>query len=212
MSQFHKTHFVFDVDDTLTDSYAFNQQMFVDTFSPYVDTENRKIDQYLRQLHFNSRGTSMESQFQQAIKYLSLKLKPRILVEQNELLHIQNVDQIKIFNTVKQIIGNIKKSGRQVSICTNRQTDSLTKILINNDLIDTFSFTVSCVDAGHEKPDPYCLLDIIKKSNQSKKDFIYFGDSPTDCQFAQNAGIDFIIIDHYLNQKKFYQMILQSFM
>lgn len=27
-----KTHFIFDLDDTLTNSYEFNQQMFVDTF------------------------------------------------------------------------------------------------------------------------------------------------------------------------------------
>jgi len=40
---------------------------------------------------------------------------------------------------------------------------------------------------------------------------IYFGDSKTDAEFAQNAGIDYLVIDHYLNKKQFYSMILNSF-
>jgi len=154
----------------------------------------------------------MQSQFEQAIQHFSLNQKPSKLVHQNEKLHIQNVDEIKVFDAVKQIFQKIKSSDRKISICTNRQTKSLLKILKNNNLENHFDNIVSCSDAGHNKPDPYCLNQLIKKSNQPKKEFIYFGDSKTDYLFAFNAGIDFIIIDHYLNQKKFYKMIIESFM
>ena len=70
---------------------------------------------------------------------------------------------------------------------------------------------ISCTDAGHEKPDPYCLNKIIAESGKAKSEFIYFGDSKTDYEFAKAAGIDFLIVDHYLNEKKFYKMMLELF-
>lgn len=212
MLKIHKTHFIFDMDDTLTDSYDFNQQKFVDTFAPYLNINDKEINQYLRNLHFISRGTSMEDQFQKAIDHFSLKLDPKKLVAENEQLHVDSAGFIKTFDAVTDLIKKIIQTHRQVSLCTNRQTASQKLILKNNGLEGYFSNIVSCVDAGHEKPDPFCLLDIIKKSRQPKKEFLYFGDSKTDYLFASNAGIDFIIIDHYLNQKKFYKMILESFM
>jgi FMN phosphatase YigB (HAD superfamily) len=212
MFPYHKTHFIFDVDDTLTDSYSFNQQMFVDTFTSYLDISKPEIDKYLRNLHYHSRGTPMTSQFQEAINHFSLNLPAARLTAENEALHLRNVDRLKTFDAVTDIIKKLKQTHRQISVCTNRQTSSLMKILKNNGLESCFSHIVSCADAGHNKPDPYCLEQIIQNSHQPRKDFIYFGDSQTDYLFAKNAGIDFIIIDHYLNQKKFYRMIIESFM
>jgi HAD superfamily hydrolase (TIGR01549 family) len=186
--------------------------MFVNTFSPYLDTADPATDRYLRQLHYLSRGSSMETQFEEAINHFSLNLKALELVRLNESLHISHVDQIKTFTAVTDIIKKLKSTGKHVSICTNRQTDSLQKILKNNGLESYFTHIISCTDAGHTKPDPYCLLELIQKSGHPKEEFIYFGDSKTDYEFARNAQIDFIIIDHYLNQKKFYQMIIESFM
>ncbi|OGC50917.1 hypothetical protein A2716_02690 [candidate division WWE3 bacterium RIFCSPHIGHO2_01_FULL_40_23] len=207
-----KKHFIFDVDDTITNSYEFNQQMFVDTFDKYIDIKHYEVDLYLRDLHFKSRGTAMHLQFDEAILHFGLKLNPHVLVKENEDLHIKNIDKIEIFDAVSDIIKTLNKEGRIVSVCTNRQYGSLNKIMENNGLSQYLNYVVSCTDEGHEKPDPFCLDMIINKSGSKKEDCIYFGDSQTDYQFATNAGIEFIIVDHYLNQKKFYKMILQSFM
>lgn len=207
-----KKHFVFDLDDTLTDSYDFNQQMFVDTFKPYLDLSNSETDKFIRDVHYTSRGSSMIKQFEEVIKQYSLNLSTADLMIENEKLHIQGVADIRVFDAVVDIVKAINESGRQASICSNRQTQSLMKILENNGLRDCFTKVVSCSDAGHEKPDPFCLLELIEVSGQPKDDFIYFGDSKTDYLFASSAGVDFIVVDHYINQKKFYKMILQSFM
>ena len=205
-----KKHFVFDLDDTLTDSYDFNQQMFIDTFIPYLDID-KTTESYLRKLHYHNRGVSMELQFKKAINRFSLKYDPKILVKENELLHIKNIEEIRIFESALDLIKIIKNKGKQVSVVSNRQMTSLKLIVNKNSLIKYVDNLISCGDAGYDKPNPYCLNKLIAESNQPKNNFIFIGDSKTDSDFAKNAGIDFIIIDHYINQKKFYKLILQLF-
>ena len=211
MAKTIKKHFVLDIDDTLTDSYEFNQQMFVDTFIPHLDLTNLETKKFVRDVHYHGRGSSMRAQFEAVIKHFSLNLDAHELVKQNEALHIENVDKIRVFDAVEDLIKHITDSGRKVYICTNRQTESATKIIKNNNLEKYFTEVISCIDDGHEKPDPHCLTDLVQRSGDSKDTFIYFGDSKTDYQFATNAGVDCIIVDHYLNQKKFYKMLMESF-
>lgn len=208
-----KTHFIFDLDDTLTNSYDFNQQMFVNTFLPYLnETHDKKlVEYYLRDLHYRSRGKSMHLQFEEVVKTLELKADPTLLVKENEEMHIKNVIQIIIFDEVREFLDILKENGKKISLCTNRQYGSAKTILENNNLDSYFENIISCSDEGHEKPDPYCLNKLIEKYNLPKEQFLYFGDSKTDHDFAFNAGIDFIIIDQYLNQKKFFITILKSF-
>lgn len=205
-----KKHFVFDVDDTLIDSYGLNQQIFVETFSLCLDVANTKIEKYLRDLHFQKRGCSMYSQFAEAVCHFSSKIDPQELVKRNEELQISNSKKLNIFDAVDELIKNLTSQGRQVSVCTNRSSRSLLKILENRGIKKYLTKIISCSDMDHEKPDPYCLLELIKESGQPKQEFIYFGDSATDHQFATNAGVDFVIIDYYLN-KKFYKLIVESF-
>jgi HAD superfamily hydrolase (TIGR01549 family) len=212
MGKITKRHFVFDVDDTITDSYDFNQQLFVDVFKPYMDVAVPEVDKYLRDLHFSCRGISMQAQFKEAIDHFALKLDPSILTKDNENLQIKKIGEVKIFDAVSDVIKTLKNNGAEISVCSNRGRGSLEKVLKKQNLYKYITNIISCVEAGHEKPDPYCLNDVVKKSGLKKKDFIYFGDSKTDYEFASRAGIDFIIVDHYLNNKKFYKLILQSFM
>ncbi len=206
-----KTHFVFDFDDTLTNSYDVNQQLFVDTFIPHVADVDQ---QYLRDLHYRSRGKSMHLQFEEAVRYLKLDLDPQQLVDENENLHISNADKfncMSAFESTKELLEMLKSRGKKISICTNRQYGSQKKILENNGLCGYFENIISCLDEGHEKPDPYCLIKLFEKYSEPKDNYIYFGDSKTDHDFAINAGIDFIIVDQYLNQKKFFKLVLQAF-
>ncbi len=208
----NKKHFIFDLDDTLTDSYEFNQQIFVDVFADYLDLSNPEVDKYLRDLHFQRKGTSMYSQFEEAVKHFSINVDPHVLTSSNESTQAKKAHKMKIFDAVEEIIKTLKKKDKKVSIISNRGRGSLNKILKNNQLNTYLDNIISCVEEGHEKPDPYCLNKIIVESGEPKEAFIYFGDSKTDYEFASSAGIDFIIIDHYLNQKKFYKMIVEAFM
>ena len=206
-----KTHFIFDLDDTLTNSYEINQQLFVDTFTPHIPDVDQ---QYLRDLHFRSRGKSMHLQFEEAIEHLGLKLSAVDLVKENEVIHISSADRflkMDTFESAKDFLDMLVQNGKKISVCTNRQYGSQRKIFEVNQITHYFDNIISCADEGHEKPDPYCLLKLIADYNEPKDSFIYFGDSKTDRDFATNAGIDYLIIDQYLNNRTFYKMILRSF-
>lgn len=99
-----KKHFVFDLDDTLTNSYDVNQQLFVDTFVPHVPD----IDQvYIRDVHFRNRGKSMHPQFEEIVNHLGLKLDPARLVKENENLHIKSVDKfngVGTFDSTRELL------------------------------------------------------------------------------------------------------------
>lgn len=204
-----KKHIIFDFDDTISSSYEHNQQLFVDTFLPYKPD----IDQdYVRKVHFVNRGRSMEEQFDDVIRKFKLNVPAKQLVEENELLHQKKANEIKTFDEIEDILKHFRRLGKTISLCTNRAEGSLRIILENNKLTQYFSNIISCKDAGHEKPDPYCLLELLKKyPDISHAEVVYFGDSKTDAEFAQNAGIDYLVIDHYLNKKQFYTLALGSF-
>ncbi|MCC7304212.1 HAD-IA family hydrolase [bacterium] len=207
-----KKHFIFDLDDTLTNSYEINQQSFVDTF---FDFENAaEYEQYLRDLHYATRGQSMHLIFENAVKHMKLDVNPKELVRKNEEMNIHNATmfaKMHTFDAAKELLDSLKINGKLISVCTNRQYGSQRKIFEANDLNHYFENVISCADEGHEKPDPFCLNQLIAKYNEPRESYIYFGDSKTDRDFAKNAGIDFVIIDQYLNDNRFYKMLLESF-
>jgi len=204
-----KKHIIFDFDDTISSAYEHNQQLFVDTFLKHKSD----IDQdYVRKVHFVNRGTSMELQFNEVIKKFDMKISSQQLVEENEKLHRQKAGEITIFAGFEDILKHFEKLGKIISLCTNRAEGSLKIILKNNNMEKYFDNVVSCKDEKHEKPDPYCLNQLLKKYPKiSKEETIYYGDSKTDAEFAQNAGIDYLVIDHYLNKKQFFTLALSTF-
>lgn len=206
-----KKHFIFDLDDTLTNSYEINQQLFVDTFT----TVDKTADEvFLRDLHYRSRGMSMHLLFEEAVGHFGWDLDPKALVKQNEDMHINSAEKfakMHTFDAAIELLDALKANGKLISVCTNRQYGSSKKIFEMNNMSHYFEHVVSCSDEGHEKPDPFCLNALMEKYNEPKESYIYFGDSKTDRDFAKGAGIDFVIIDQYLNDKRFYKMVLASF-
>lgn len=204
-----KTHFIFDFDDTISGSFEFNNDMFYQTFLPYRPDIDEK---FVRAVHKENRGKPMDYQFKLVIDKFRLKLDANKLTAENDSLHVKNYRKVTLFDGVHDFFQIMKDRGKKISVCTNRQYNSLNEIIRVKKLRKYLSEIVSCKDEGHEKPDPTCLLQIIKKYRRPKDEFIYFGDSKTDYEFASKAKIDFVIIDHYLNGKNFYNMIIKSFL
>lgn len=204
-----KKHIIFDFDDTISSSYEHNQQLFVETFLPYKPD----IDQdFVRKVHLVNRGTSMDKIFAEVVNKFKLKVAVAKLVEENELMHQKKANSVKLFDGFEDILRHFKKLGKIVSLCTNRGEGSLRLILTRHKLENYFDNIVSCKDAGHEKPDPFCLNELLAKyPGVKKEEVIYFGDSKTDAEFAQNAEVDYLVIDHYLNKKQFYTLAISSF-
>lgn len=209
MKNTRKKYFVFDLDDTIADSYSYNQDMFVNTFSPHIDITGGGTEKYLRDLHLKNRGKSMFDQFKIAVEYLKLDILPDVLMKENEELHKQNITSIKLFDAASNFITKLSDLGFNIAVLSNRQTESLTKLLAKSGLLNKLTKVVSCTDAGFEKPDPYCLNQLIYESGKNKDEFIYFGDSLTDAEFAKAAGVDFLIVDQYINQKSCFDVLMK---
>jgi phosphoglycolate phosphatase len=208
-----KKHFVFDFDDTLTNSYKNNQNLFVETFEPYYkDGIDKKAEEYLRDLHFKTRGKAMHEIFAEAIEYLKLDLDNLKLTAENEILHQTKYEGMTFFEGTDELLDILKSKGAKIYICTNRQYGSLQKILEKNKLTGYFDEVISCKDEGHEKPDPFCLTQLIEKVGADKSEFVYFGDSKVDYEFAEKAGIDFLIIDNYANKELLFKMLIEVFL
>ena len=191
-----KRHIVFDVDDTLVNSSSFNQQMFVNSFLPFIQDFD---DSEVREIHRNYRGKPMQEQFSAAAKALNLEVSPEKLVEKNEKLQVQNSCQIKMFDWVPELLKHAKLKGLTIHVCTNRDPRSLDNILKANNIREYFTQVISCKHVGHEKPDPYCLTALVESYGVTKKEFLYVGDSETDKKFANHAGIDYLFVDNYSN-------------
>ena len=204
-----KRHIIFDFDDTLSPSYELNQQLFVDTFTPFFP----QIDQdYLRKFHYERRGTGMLEQFQDIVDKFSLDKSAKDLMQYNQKIHKTSAPKMNIFEGVENMLKHFKNRGKILSICSNRDTKSLNIVLKKHKIDSYFQNTISCHSAGYDKPDPYCLNELLQKyPDISSGETIYFGDSKTDADFASNANIEYVIVDHYLNKKMFYHLILESF-
>ncbi|MCC7290392.1 HAD-IA family hydrolase [bacterium] len=204
-----KKHIVFDFDDTIAPTYKTNQQLFYETLRPHGEN----IDEaYVKSLHKSQRGASIKDLFETVVNEFGLNVKVDALLSKNEEMQKDNALDMAAFTGVRPFLSYLKNKNKIVSICTNRSRGSLDIILNKNNLFDYFDNIISCFDLGFEKPNPKCLIDLMSKYPDIKKEeYIYIGDSETDTHFAANAGIDFIIVDQYFNNGAFFDLILQLF-
>jgi HAD superfamily hydrolase (TIGR01662 family) len=204
-----KKAFVFDLDDTLIDG----RQFCGETIARVITGVDPSIDfDYVCELHDSVKGMTIVDLYKYILKKVGLKADIKELLRQDNIIQRENIDKMLIFDGVIDILEFLKKNGKKLYICTNRTKDLMEKVLEENNITDYFDEVISCVDAGFKKPNPYCLVNLMEESHLNTEDFIYFGDSEVDSQFAQNAGIEHIIFDQYLNKKNLFKKLLNMFL
>lgn len=205
----YKQHFVFDFDDTLIDGRQFCGESMVRAITKLEPNVNPKL---IMTFHETYRGATIVDLYKTAIKELDLTSNLEKLLTLDAEIQKKEHYRMKIFDGVIDILEFLKSKNNTLHICTNRTTETLIPILKNNQINKYFDNIISCADEGHKKPEPTCLLALIKKYGNKKESFIYFGDSEVDCQFAKNSKIDFIIFDQYLNEKNLFKKLINLFL
>lgn len=204
-----KNAFVFDLDDTLVDG----RQFCGETIARVITSINPSISfDLVCELHENMRGLTIVDLYTEILRELKIKANIKDLLQKDQTIQEENVDKMKIFDGVVEILEFLKSNNKKLYICTNRTKGLMEKVLEENGIIDYFDEVISCVDAGFKKPNPYCLIDLIQRSKIDKNEFIYFGDSEVDSQFAKNAEIEHIIFDQYLNNKDVFKKLVNMFL
>lgn len=208
-SKVFKNAFVFDLDDTLVDG----RQFCGETIARVITSVDPSIDfELVCQLHESMRGLTIADLYKEILKELNVTADIDELLSKDQVIQAENVDKMKIFDGVVEILEFLKSSDKKLFICTNRTKGLMEKVLEENNIVDYFDEVISCVDAGFKKPNPYCLIDLIKRSKIDREEFIYFGDSEVDSQFAKNAEIEHIIFDQYLNNKDVFKKLVNMFL
>ncbi len=205
----YKQHFVFDLDDTLIDGRQFCGETMA---LAIVQLESKVNQQEVIDLHEVYRGGMVVDLYTTVLAEMKLELDLDKLLELDAAIQLAECDRMKLFGGVKEIFDLLKKRGKTLHICTNRKSDTLRAILDSLKITNYFDTITSCIDKGHKKPNPDCLLDLVNQYGGDKSQFIYFGDSVIDSQFAANSGIEYIIFDQYLNGKNLFKKLIDLFL
>ena len=83
-----------------------------------------------------------------------------------------------------------------LAIATNKAYEGSLRTLGNAGILDYFDFIAS-LDQGRAKPDPDAFIRICAYYRERGRSFaaedcLMIGDSPIDCEFARNSGINFV--------------------
>jgi phosphoglycolate phosphatase len=204
-----KNAFVFDLDDTLVDG----RQFCAETIARVITNVEPSIDfNEVVLLHESARGMTIRDLYNHILKELNVETDIEQLLKHDYKIQSENIGKMKIFDGVVDILEFLKRHNKKLYVCTNRARDLMIKVFAANHILPYFDEVISCVDEGYKKPNPYCLVDLIKRSGIPAEQFIYFGDSEVDAAFAQNANIDHIIFDQYLNNKNLFKKLVNMFL
>lgn len=208
-----KKYFAFDLDDTLVDGREFCGETIARVITHFEpDADFYKIIK----LHEDMHGRSILDLYENILKEIGLyeKNKSQLnrFLDMDRKIQMEDIHKLKIFDGVIDILKFLKSQDKMVYMVTNRIGSLLKLALKHNEIEEYFDEIISCVDQGHKKPDPTCILNLIEKNNARKDEFIYFGDSIVDTELARNAGIEHIVFDQYLNDKNIFKKLINMFL
>lgn len=177
--------YIFDFDYTLGDStdgivqsalyalYKLGEQ-------PRTREEIRKtIGLSLQETYFTLAGNKDEEKAELFTKYFKEK-SDGVMVASTQ-----------IYESVKQVLGNLREKGCKIGIVTTKYHYRIDAILEKFDMTDMVDMIVGGDEVKTPKPDPEGLLYAIDHLGLDKRDILYVGDSVVDAKTAQSAEVDF---------------------
>lgn len=177
--------YIFDFDYTLGDSTDGIVQSALYALSklgeqPRTREEIRKtIGLSLQETYFTLAGNKNEEKAELFTKYFKEK-SDGVMVASTQ-----------IYESVKQVLGNLREKGCKIGIVTTKYHYRIDAILEKFDMTDMVDMIVGGDEVKTPKPDPEGLLYAIDHLGLDKRDILYVGDSVVDAKTAQSAEVDF---------------------
>ena len=177
--------YIFDFDYTLGDSTDGIVQSALYALSklgeqPRTREEIRKtIGLSLQETYFTLAGNKDEEKAELFTKYFKEK-SDGVMVASTQ-----------IYESVKQVLGNLREKGCKIGIVTTKYHYRIDAILEKFDMTDMVDMIVGGDEVKTPKPDPEGLLYAIIQLGLDKRDILYVGDSVVDAKTAQSAEVDF---------------------
>jgi len=112
-------------------------------------------------------------------------------------LLLENIDKIKIFAGVPEILNGLKTRGLKLGVVSNNNRSFVEKVLEKFQIKQFFDFIIG--DEYGPKPKPDGLLKILGFIGVNKTDAVFVGDTQIDVETGEAAGIRTLIIGNDIN-------------
>lgn len=186
--------FVFDLDGTLVDTApdlvgALNVVLALEDAKPVSTDELRHLVGHgaraLIQRGLQSRGRAVsDARFEDLV---------RAFLGHYEL-HI--ADESGLYPDVEAVLDDLARQGHRLAVCTNKPEKLSLLLLEKMGLLPRFAAVCGADTFPVRKPDPAHLTGTIARAGGDARHAVMIGDSRTDRETAQNAGIPCILLDY----------------
>lgn len=177
---------IFDLDGTVLDT--------VKTIAYYVNTtlENNGIEPIEVEQFKYLAGRGMADLIRRSLEFRNCyedALYTKVLGEYDAAYNANVAYKTTIFDGLKETLDNIKALGIRIAIVSNKP-DFATRTVVNALYGEGyFDFVTGQVPGGVLKPDPAVVLSVMEKFGASQQECLYIGDTSTDMQTGNNAGL-----------------------
>ena len=111
------------------------------------------------------------------------------------------VNESKIIDGVIEFLKWSKQNDISLAVCTNKQEHLAIDLLKKIKIYDYFEYVAGSNTFDYCKPDPRHLTSVIEILQGDVKKSLMIGDSETDANAAQNAGIPIILLEDGYTEK-----------
>lgn len=104
-----------------------------------------------------------------------------------------------LFSGVAETLGTLQLKGVRMCIITNKPQQFTPAVLAQHKLSHFFELVLSGDSLNQQKPDPAPLLYALEKMQLSKTEVVMVGDSSSDIEAANTAGIKSVCVSYGYN-------------
>lgn len=175
---------IFDFDGTLVDSSRYHFLAFQDALRKY--SLSFSYDSIAGK---STRDSIIDIFEENKVDYKSEELQDLVLMKQ-QIFRSKYLTMVTLLPGIKEFI-KWSYSRFTLSLATSGSKETVSQILINNDIIKFFDSLVYSEDVSSGKPNPEIFELVVKKYNFLREEILIFEDSTAGFQAATSAGIDF---------------------
>ena len=199
-----KLTILFDLDGTLVDTAPdlMNAHNYVMKKFGY---ETKSTDDIRKLVGQGARSLIGRSVWGQAKKEFSQvddgKIKKEMVTEFIDFYGKNIVKESKLINGVYDFLKWSKENKISMGVCTNKQEHLAVDLLKKIKIYDFFEYVAGSNTFDFCKPDPRHLTNVIEIMQGNIKKSIMIGDSESDGNAANTAGIPFILLENGYTEK-----------
>lgn len=183
-----KTTIIFDFDGTIANTF------------PYIFEIIKKlaIEQGITNLTDKDLLSVRDKHPLEAIKMFNIPiLKLPFLVIRGQKMLKKNINQVKLFPGIKEVLYKLKEKGYHLGVLSSNSVENL-NLFFKKNQIAIFDFVKSSSNIFGKA---WSLRSIVKDNKLRKEEVVYIGDEVRDIEACHDVGIDIIAVTWGFNSK-----------